>query len=499
VKDVDIDQLLRNEQDEPLIALSWWAQADAALEDDGVRQVCIWMPRQSGKSQYLARTAVKHALQRRGAHVLVVTASEQQNQSIFHRKLRRPIERMVARLGIRRKDVLITRRSIEFIELGSKIEVIPTSEATVPGRSVTLLQFDEGRDVSDEVYSSLIPSVIASGGKILVASTAGRPRGFFFAIVTTPDPETRVITAERNMNPYASSRTLDFLGRILARVSPGFAARELRNEFADDAGTALIEAVVDGALGELPGSPAPAFAFLDLSRTHDLTSLAVVIRETARRAETQDHLVVASLTVWDPRQSPTGETDFEAVRAALGALPTRFPKLETLLIDEGAESGAVLPFCRSHAGLSLRVQGFKASVDSNAQLWGALAARIHARTVSLPRHPRLLEELLSLRQEAFAFGARWRVVDSSKRLHRDVSLAVAGAVYAAGEAGPPAIGGTLESFAATDAERAAVAETPGGFFGRIPPSLMRSRAEREKTLHLDDEPRSRRSRGFFFH
>jgi hypothetical protein len=46
----------------------------------------------------------------------------------------------------------------------------------------------------------------------------------------------------------------------------------------------------------------------------------------------------------------------------------------------------------------------------------------------------LLLELKSLRRESFAFGARWRVVDSSK-YHRDLSLALAGAVYALGDRG----------------------------------------------------------------
>jgi hypothetical protein len=50
-----------------------------------------------------------------------------------------------------------------------------------------------------------------------------------------------------------------------------------------------------------------------------------------------------------------------------------------------------------------------------------------------------LAELRHLRQETFAFGSRWRITDGSKRLHRDVSLELAGAVYAAGEMilGPP--------------------------------------------------------------
>ena len=81
------------------------------------------------------------------------------------------------------------------------------------------------------------------------------------------------------------------------------------------------------------------------------------------------------------------------------------------------------------------MRGFVGSLNSNAELWGSLAARLHARTISIPRHERLLAELHGLRQEMVGLSAsKWRVVDSSRRFHRDVSLALAGACFAAGEA-----------------------------------------------------------------
>jgi len=107
-----------------------------------------------------------------------------------------------------------------------------------------------------------------------------------------------------------------------------------------------------------------------------------------------------------------------------------------VLIDEGAEAGAVLPWAKAHPRLTLRVEGFRATPETNMALWGALAARLHGRTLSIPRHERLLAELRGLRQEAFAFGSKWRIVDGSRRFHRDVSLALAGACFAAGAAAP---------------------------------------------------------------
>jgi hypothetical protein len=114
------------------------------------------------------------------------------------------------------------------------------------------------------------------------------------------------------------------------------------------------------------------------------------------------------------------------------SLPMRFPNLEAIRVDEGAEAGTVLPFARSDARLSLITQGFIASVNSNMELWGALAARLHAQTLSIPRDERMLIELRGLRREEFALGAKWRVVDAKRKFHRDLTISLAGACMLAG-------------------------------------------------------------------
>jgi hypothetical protein len=196
----------------------------------------------------------------------------------------------------------------------------------------------------------------------------------------------------------------------------------------------LIEAAVDKALGEIQESEAPAFVMYDLSRKRDLTSRTVVLLRPPQRPEARDHLVVGSIRVWDPRKSPTGEVDFADVRADLEMLPRRFRNLCSVLIDEGAEAGALLPFARTNAHLALVTAGFIGTPETNMKLWGTLAARLHARTLTIPWHERLIAELRGLRQEQFAFGSKWRVVDNSRKFHRDVSLTLAGACSAAEEA-----------------------------------------------------------------
>ncbi|MBI4628067.1 MAG: hypothetical protein HY729_05110 [Candidatus Rokubacteria bacterium] len=425
---------LTGDRGQALTPLSWWPAMDAALDDPEARVVLVWAARQTGKSQALMRRAIEDVLLVPNSYTLFISAGREQADVNYERKLRRPLLRLARAAG---QTIKTTKRGVENTALNSAVEVVAANEVTVPGRSVTLLVIDEGRHVPDEVFAALAPSVIAAGGKILVASTAGPPTGFFHTLATGSDPEVRVVHVASNENPYADPKIIGFLSRLLRRILPSAAARDLDNTFAEDGdeffSAPLIEAAVDDALGEVSSSDREAFAFLDLSRRRDLTSRVVVLRDTPRRPEAPDHLVTASVRTWNPAQSPTGETPFEEVRADVASLPRRFPNLRAVLIDSGAEVGAVGPWARTQPELALLIQEFIATPEANMKLWGALAARLHGGTLSIPRHARLLAELRSLRAESFALGSKWRVVDSSRRLHRDVSLGLAGAVYAAGE------------------------------------------------------------------
>jgi len=243
--------LLVNEVGAPLVELPFWPEADAHLDDPAARLVALSARRQEGKTTYQTKTAITELMLKPGSYTLMVAASEGQQQAIFLRKIRRPFEALLARLGVKRSAAIITKRSIELLELGSKVEVVATSEVTSPGRSVSLLIFDEARDIPDQVFTALAPSVLAMpGAKILVASTAGRPRGWFYELIRNPLPETRVVTSAGNANPFADRGMLSFLEKQLARISPAAARRELGNEFTEDSESFLPEALIDAAIDD---------------------------------------------------------------------------------------------------------------------------------------------------------------------------------------------------------------------------------------------------------
>jgi hypothetical protein len=435
---MDVISKLTGEHGKKLTPLSWWTPALRALDDRKTRELCLWLKRQEGKSTFVGACASSTILTKRNAYVLLVAGSEKQQKAIYHRKLRRPLERLMKQVGL--DDLAhFTANGVEIPAMNSAVEVIAPNQGTAPGRTITELYFDECRSIPDDVFVTLAPSVIGSGGKMILASTAGRPAGFFYEICQHPTPETLLIHTDQHENPHASQSVFSYLKGRLGLLSPAALSREIDNQFAEDGqqflSAALIDHAVDPYLVEWASSEGEAFAFGDLSRKRDLTSVVVLVRLPARVPEAQDHLTVASLKLWDPKTSPTGEVEFAEVRQHLADLAQRFPRLRRVLIDSGAEAGSVLPFCRQHPVLTLSAQEFHATQESNRELWGALKARLESGTLSLPRHHRLLLELKSLRQESTALGLSWRITDGSKKLHRDVSLALAGACFAAGS--PP--------------------------------------------------------------
>ena len=432
---LEVVEALPGEFGQPITVLPWWRELLEALDDPALMLLIVLLTRQSGKSQSAFHMGASELLTRRNAFVLYVAAAEHQAGAVFERKLRAPFMALLKAQRIAPSAVRFTKRGVEVPSLGSALEIVPANAATTPGRSPTLLIFDEARDIPDNVFTALAPSVIGASGKVLIASTTGPPRGFLYDLCqqAASSPETWLYRSAENLNPRANQDVLAFLRRKLGALFPAAMRRELEGEFADDGdeliAAPLIEGAIDDQLGEVPEHQGPAFAFLDLSRKRDLTSLVTVVRVDPRVPEAADHLLVASVMTWNPRHSPTGEVQFAEVRSALERLPRRFPNLQKIRVDEGAEAGSILPWARAHPTLSLRVEGFTGSVASNMDIWSALLARLNAGTLSIPRHQRLLAELRGLRRQEFAFGSKWRVVDASRKYHRDVSLSLAGAVF----------------------------------------------------------------------
>jgi hypothetical protein len=428
---------MTNEAGHALVLSGWRQSFLDAYESGKFLMFLLSLTRQDGKSTLCGALAAAEMLCVPGAFVLMVAAGLKQQETLFERRLRAPLMRAIPIDQRKSVGLKFTKHGAVCESLGSQIEVVASVSDTSTGRTPTLLVVDECRDVSDDVFSALAPSVIGASGRIVLASSAGRPAGFFYSLLGSTDGATWVHRSNVNTNPCAQQSVIDWLRTKLALVSPVAAQRELSNEFAEDGESLLPSSLIDGCiddrLGEMPRSDLQAWCFADLSRKHDLTSVVVVVRDEPRRPEAQDHLIAASIRTWNPKECPGEQVPFDEVRAYIRNLADRFPNLEAIRVDEGAEAGAVMPALKADPRLSLITEGFIASLKSNMELWSALTARLHSQTLSIPRDERLIAELRGLRREEFALGSKWRVVDSSRKLHRDVSVALAGAVMLAGD------------------------------------------------------------------
>lgn len=133
--------------------------------------------RGSGKSLTIAVKAICHANSMCDAVVLCLSASLKQAIELF-----RTIKIAHSKLPLAH---MITRETAQVLQLanGSRIIVISASESTSRGYRATLILADEAARIDDEIFTSLIPSLVAHGQIILVTTPNGA-RGFFYEVFT---------------------------------------------------------------------------------------------------------------------------------------------------------------------------------------------------------------------------------------------------------------------------------------------------------------------------
>jgi len=85
----------------------------------------------------------------------------------------------------------VVRRSVLSLELanGSIVESVPASSDTVRGYSPNLIIVDEAAYVPDDVYDAIRPMRAVTGAQLVLLSSAGFKRGFFYREWTGDDPD----------------------------------------------------------------------------------------------------------------------------------------------------------------------------------------------------------------------------------------------------------------------------------------------------------------------
>jgi hypothetical protein len=201
--------------------------------------------------------------------------------------------------------------------------------------------------------------------------------------------------------------TKQFLARQRALLTPGQYAREHENAWVDSADSYTTQADVDAAMARHPGEPPRGLPGLGYGITVDLGLVADVTVIAVGHLYGPDLIVDRLVTMQGSKKQPVKISD---VRHTLEALSVDFPPV---CIAIESWQGIALA---EQLGQTLPVEVVTPTMKSNLETWPLLLQRLTERTIVLPRHPRLREELLGLVVEVGPTGAR--VVDRGK-VHQD--------------------------------------------------------------------------------
>jgi hypothetical protein len=236
--------LLARMQNDPALILQaarfqpdpWQAQL---LRSQSERMLLL-CSRQAGKSQTAAALALREALFRPPALVLLLSPTLRQSGELFKDKVRR----LYHTLG---KPVACVQETQVTMELanGSRIVSLPGKESTIRGYSgVRLLVIDEAARVPDALYYTVRPMLAVSRGQLMAMSTPFGKRGWFYDEWRSTNPWHRV-TVTATQCPRI---TPQFLAQERAALGEHWFQQEYMLEFRDVIDALFRQEDIDAAL-----------------------------------------------------------------------------------------------------------------------------------------------------------------------------------------------------------------------------------------------------------
>ncbi len=233
---------------------------------DPARFIAARMSRQSGKSTTLSVLALYTALSTPNAKVHIVAPSLRQARLIVQKAW--TLARRVP--GIFRNKPLKTR--LEFRD-GSVIQALPNSPETIRGETSDLMILDEFNFVRDdqELYDSVIFTLMTTNGRAIAASTPGTQDSIFFRMCKDNDGPYANVSRHHVTYRDAVEPNGPIKKEVLKQVQAQYGAdqfrwiREMEAEFAEDEevylSLSLIQRCIDPSL--VPLSEEEILAGLD--------------------------------------------------------------------------------------------------------------------------------------------------------------------------------------------------------------------------------------------
>jgi len=202
-------------------------------------RVLLLCARQTGKSTVAAALALRVALLRAPALVLLLSPTLRQSGELFRDKVMRLYH------GLGRPVPAVQRSSLTMgLANGSRIISLPGDEASIRGYSnVSLLIVDEAARVPDALYLAIRPMLAVSRGQLVCLSTPFGKRGWFYEAWTGDESWERLrITA-----PDCPRISPEFLAEEERTLGQRWFAQEYLCNFAETVGQVFADADIQAA------------------------------------------------------------------------------------------------------------------------------------------------------------------------------------------------------------------------------------------------------------
>ena len=201
-------------------------------------RLALLCARQTGKSTATAVAVLQFALSKAGAIVLVVSPSKAQSDLLFAKIVSIYDALPGQKIGARKVAGRLTLAN------GSQIISLPGNEKTIRGLSADLIVFDEAAQVSDELFHTAMPMVIARRGRVIALSTPFGKRGFFYRACTQSKGRWELIKITAEQSARISP---DDLATARREYDPHWFRQEFMCEFQGDVTLYFDLELVDAA------------------------------------------------------------------------------------------------------------------------------------------------------------------------------------------------------------------------------------------------------------
>jgi len=414
-----------------------------------------------------------------GHDMVYLANAEDQAQRLFQKHFTAALGSDEDEEGSLLDEVKIKRTTIIYEDTESKFQFINSSASAGTGEDLTALAFDECRDMEFDTFTAVLPAVwnnrgweCPSGcihfqwqaglhvpsdcnvcscrlqpwyGRVCAMSSAGELKGgdhdwhdkTVKKLAANPDKNAHVFDADVK-NPAVSDHATGPFERMfsddpdLAHAVDIEAHNESRVRGEDFVGQSTVKACLSRIRANAGGSVRPCVAFLDCSRTGELTSFAILEDVGVEAGEEPWlHLEQVRLDIWAPdpgrltraaldapylHDVPRGIVDDALVLTVLDELVPRFPGLRWFGVDtRGLAWAAALAreAGRRSWGRGV-VEGLQRRADERQSAFSALQVRLLNRASGRGRHPQGMQsiELLPCEQTLYEFGKARRRVDA---------------------------------------------------------------------------------------